>query len=72
MLGLGPPRPHEGSRRRASRKLFECHKYERTADGRADQLLRAWLSSKQRTELSEKGYFEVIGGSSTGSIPAVP
>lgn len=54
--------PGERSRMRAIRALFIRHGTEGTPEGRSLRLLREWLSSAQRTQLAEKGYFEVVGG----------
>lgn len=50
------------SRKRAVRLLFLCHRCESTPDGRSGRLLRKWLSTRQRTEFAQKGYFDVFGG----------
>jgi hypothetical protein len=47
---------------RAIRALFIRHGTECTPEGRSLRLLREWLSSAQRTQFAEKGYFEVVGG----------
>jgi hypothetical protein len=62
MLRSVPPRPGERSRWRAVRALFIRHGAENTPEGRSLRLLRKWLSSTQRAQLSESGYFEVVGG----------
>jgi hypothetical protein len=61
MLRFMPSGPGERSRMRAIRALFIKHGTERTPEGRSLRLLREWLSSAQRTQFAEKGYFEVIG-----------
>ena len=62
MLRLMPSGPGERSRMRAIRALFIRHGTEGTPEGRSLRLLREWLSSAQRTQFTEKGYFEVVGG----------
>ncbi|WGS23860.1 MULTISPECIES: hypothetical protein [unclassified Bradyrhizobium] len=47
---------------RAIRALFVSHGAESTPEGRSLGLLRHWLSSAQRAQFAEKGYFEVVGG----------
>jgi hypothetical protein len=46
----------------AIRALFIRHGAEGTPEGRSLRLLRQWLSSAQRAQFAEKGYFEVVGG----------
>ena len=62
MWRLRRSRPGERSRLRAIRALFVRHGAERTSEGRSLRLLRHWLSSAQRKQFAEKGYFEVVGG----------
>ncbi len=62
MSESAPSRPGECSRRRAVRALFIRHGAENTPEGRSLRLLRKWLSPAQRAQLSESGYFEVVGG----------
>ena len=64
MLSLGRLNPGvlPRTRSRAVKYLFESHKREASPDGRSRRLLYQWLSPAQRTQLTEKGYFEVLGG----------
>jgi hypothetical protein len=47
---------------RATRALFIRHGAESTPEVRSLRLFRQWLSSAQRVQFAEKGYFEVVGG----------
>jgi hypothetical protein len=47
---------------RAVKQLLLAHKRETSPDSRSRRLLEEWLSPSERSVLEQKGYFDVVGG----------
>ena len=62
MFALRADRRRRIARFRALRELFESFINEKTPDGRAQRLLREWLSPAQRRQFEAESRFEVTGG----------
>jgi len=62
VFALRADRRRRIARFRALRELFESFINEKTPDGRAQRLLREWLSPAQRRQFEAEGRFEVTGG----------
>ena len=61
MFALRADRRRRIARFRALRELFESFINEKTPDGRAQRVLREWLSLAQRRQFESEGHFEVTG-----------
>jgi hypothetical protein len=61
MFGLDGSERADRRRRQALLALFRQHRLNRSPDGRAQRLLREWLTPAQRQQLASRGHFEVVG-----------
>ena len=61
MFGSAVGRAQRLARLWTLRRLYASFGAENSADGRADKLLREWLSPEQRHQYERLGHFEVTG-----------